>query len=30
MPHREVPVMGMASLAAFDPDGIAVELTAEL
>src|SRR4051794_21265633 len=27
-PIREVPAMGMAFLAAFDPDGIAVELTA--
>jgi glyoxylase I family protein len=29
-PVREVPAMGMAFLAAFDPDGIAVELTAQL
>ena len=29
-PIREVPAMGMAFLAAFDPDGIAVELTAQL
>jgi catechol 2,3-dioxygenase-like lactoylglutathione lyase family enzyme len=29
-PIREVPSMGMAFLAAFDPDGIAVELTAAL
>ncbi|TFV60869.1 VOC family protein [Geodermatophilus sp. DF01-2] len=29
-PIREVPVMGMAFLAAFDPDGIAIELTAPL
>src|SRR3954468_23775165 len=29
-PIREVPAMGMAFLAAFDPDGIAVELTATL
>ena len=26
----EVPAMGMAFLAAFDPDGIAIELTAPL
>ena len=29
-PIREVPAMGLAFLAAFDPDGIAVELTAPL
>jgi glyoxylase I family protein len=29
-PIREVPAMGMAFLAAFDPDGIALELTAQL
>jgi catechol 2,3-dioxygenase-like lactoylglutathione lyase family enzyme len=29
-PIREVPTMGMAFLAVFDPDGIAVELTAQL
>jgi glyoxylase I family protein len=29
-PVREVPAMGMAFLAAFDPDGIALELTAQL
>src|SRR3954468_5974785 len=29
-PIREVPAMGLAFLAAFDPDGIAVELTAQL
>jgi glyoxylase I family protein len=29
-PVREVRAMGMAFLAAFDPDGIAVELTAQL
>jgi catechol 2,3-dioxygenase-like lactoylglutathione lyase family enzyme len=29
-PIREVPAMGMAFLAFFDPDGIAVELTAQL
>jgi catechol 2,3-dioxygenase-like lactoylglutathione lyase family enzyme len=29
-PIREVPAMGMAFLAAFDPDGIALELTAML
>jgi glyoxylase I family protein len=29
-PIREVPAMGMAFLAAFDPDGIALELTAAL
>ena len=29
-PIREVPAMGMAFLAAFDPDGIAIELTAPL
>ena len=29
-PVREVPAMGMAFLAAFDPDGIALELTAML
>lgn len=29
-PIREVPAMGMAFLAAFDPDGIAIELTAQL
>jgi catechol 2,3-dioxygenase-like lactoylglutathione lyase family enzyme len=29
-PIREVPAMGMAFLAAFDPDGIALELTAGL
>jgi glyoxylase I family protein len=29
-PVREVPAMGMAFLAAFDPDGIAIELTAQL
>src|SRR3954465_9708358 len=28
-PIREVPAMGMAFLAAFDPDGIALELTAQ-
>jgi glyoxylase I family protein len=29
-PIREVPALGMAFLAAFDPDGIALELTAQL
>jgi len=29
-PIREVPAMGLAFLAAFDPDGIAVELTAQI
>src|SRR3954454_18231123 len=29
-PIREVPAMGSAFLAAFDPDGIAVELTAQI
>src|SRR3954469_8874377 len=29
-PIREAPAMGLAFLAAFDPDGIAVELTAQL
>jgi glyoxylase I family protein len=29
-PIREVPAMGLAFLAAFDPDGIAVELTARI
>ena len=29
-PIRDVPAMGLAFLAAFDPDGIAVELTAPL
>jgi catechol 2,3-dioxygenase-like lactoylglutathione lyase family enzyme len=29
-PIREVPTLGLAFLAAFDPDGIAVELTAPL
>lgn len=29
-PIREVPPLGLAFLAAFDPDGIAVELTAPL
>ena len=29
-PIREVPAMNMAFLAAFDPDGIALELTAQL
>jgi catechol 2,3-dioxygenase-like lactoylglutathione lyase family enzyme len=29
-PIRDVPAMGLAFLAAFDPDGIAVELTAQL
>ncbi len=29
-PIREMPAMGMAFLAAFDPDGIAIELTASL
>jgi glyoxylase I family protein len=29
-PIREVPALGLAFLAAFDPDGIAVELTAEI
>ena len=29
-PIRDVPAMGMAFLAAFDPDGIALELTAQL
>jgi glyoxylase I family protein len=29
-PIREMPAMGMAFLAAFDPDGIALELTAQL
>ncbi|WNV74707.1 VOC family protein [Geodermatophilus sp. DSM 44513] len=29
-PVREVPAMGMAFLAAFDPDGNAIELTAPL
>jgi len=29
-PVREVPAMGMAFLAAFDPDGIVLELTAQL
>ena len=29
-PIREVPAMGLAFLAVFDPDGIAVELTAPL
>ncbi len=29
-PIRELPQMGLAFLAAFDPDGIAVELTAQL
>lgn len=29
-PIREMPAMGMAFLAAFDPDGIAIELTAPL
>jgi glyoxylase I family protein len=29
-PIRELPAMGMAFLAAFDPDGIALELTAAL
>ncbi len=29
-PIRELPMMGLAFLAAFDPDGIAVELTAPI
>jgi len=29
-PIREVPPLGLAFLAAFDPDGMAVELTAPL
>ena len=29
-PIREVPAMGLAFLAAFDPDGISVELTARI
>ncbi|NYJ04557.1 VOC family protein [Petropleomorpha daqingensis] len=29
-PIREVPAMGLAFLAVFDPDGIAVELTAQI
>src|SRR3569833_3262216 len=29
-PIREVPAMGLAFLAAFDPDGIAVELPAQI
>ena len=29
-PVRELPAMGLAFLAAFDPDGIAIELTAPL
>jgi len=29
-PIREVPAMGLAFLAAFDPDGIALELTAQI